>query len=128
MKKLIIMICVSLCSLFLIGCTSTSGSNIVTGTKRSAVNADEVKIYYQFPENYEVIGIVKATGESWTTQKSLDLAVMELKAQAGKIGANGVVITDAGAKNEGYVLIGNTVVSDDSQAVSGTAIYVYPNK
>ncbi len=78
--------------LFLTGCAS--GSSIVTGTKRPPIDPGKVKLYLQPPSNHEVIGIVNASSDAgWTEQGSIDYAVQELKKQAAKLGANGVLIT-----------------------------------
>lgn len=94
-----------------IGCAS--GTALVTGTKRDAINSDEVIIYPELPENYEIIGIVSASSDwGWTQQDCLNYAIQELKKQAAKIGANGIVIENTK----------KTIF--DEQNVSGKAIFV----
>lgn len=111
----------------LFGCASTNanGTYLITGTQREAISADSVTIYAVFPEHYEVIGIVTASSESgWTEQDSLNYAVAELKNQAAKIGANGIVIENMEKTNAGGVIISGVYVPVSAQKVSGKAIYV----
>ena len=123
MKKIFLMIFAVLCSVLLFSCAS--GSSLVTGTKRPATDPESVVIYTEAPANYEVIGIVKAKSDAGLTdQGSLNFAVKELKKQAAKIGANGVIIENVGSSSSGGVLIGNVIVNEEYQNVSGKAIYV----
>lgn len=123
MKKICFALAVVLCALALFACAS--GTAVVTGTQRPATNADDVKIYTEVPGGAEVIGIVNAKGEGWTDQDGLNRAVAELKKQAAKIGANGVVINSTGKTTEGgYVTSYGSIIADELQTVSGTAIYV----
>ena len=70
-----------------------SGSAIVTGQRRAPVAREQVKLYLEAPTEYEVIGVVSASSDAgWTEQGSLDYAIAELKKQAGKLGANGVLL------------------------------------
>lgn len=109
------------------GCAS--GTHLVTGTQRKALSADDVTIYTEFPEQYEVIGIVTASSDAgWTAQGSLNYAVAELKKQAALIGANGIVIERVEETGSGGIFIENIYVIESAQKVSGKAIYVEPDK
>lgn len=126
-KKLILAISVaSLLSLFsflIFSCAS--GTVLVTGTQRPATNADEVVVYTEAPEKYEVIGIVTASSDAgWTAQGSLDYAIAELKKQAAKIGANGVIVESVGTSNSGGVIMYGIFVPATTKNVSGKAIFV----
>lgn len=82
----------------------TTGSYIVTGTKRPAIPIEDVKIYQKYPTTYETIGMVKSQSEVLISQQdAVDRAVTELKKQAAKIGANGIIIKSQGEKSEGSV-------------------------
>jgi hypothetical protein len=73
------------------GCTTTSHQ--VTGTLHPEVPADAVKIYYRMPDNATVVGVVSADSFAGVdVQQATDDAVIKLKAQAGRLGANGVFI------------------------------------
>ena len=95
---LILAVCV------LTGCAT--GSHVVTGTARPITDAAGVKVYATMPDKAETIGVVNSNSGSNSR------AVEELKNQAGRLGANGVVIgVSLGDVWNGY-------------HYSGTAIYV----
>ncbi len=115
------------CLLTLIGCAT--GSSIVTGQKRAPIDFNLVKLYLETPENYEAIGIVKASSDAgWTEQDSVDYAIEELKKQAANLGANGVLLMTTG-EHTSMIMVDNgyggfySIPSTD-QTVSGKAIYV----
>lgn len=106
-----------------------SGSVILTGTKRPPIEPSLVKLYSEAPAEYEVIGIVSASSDSgWTEQGSVDYAIKELKNQAAKLGANGVIIgaigestsTAIGGQGTNYIY----TIPVISKNVTGKAIYV----
>ena len=83
--------------LILAGCASASGSAIVVGQVRNPIDPNQVQLYLEAPASYEVIGIVKASSDAgWTEQDSVNYALEELKKQAAKLGANGVLIETTG--------------------------------
>jgi len=105
------------------------GSSIVTGTKRPPIDPGKVKLYLQPPSNHEVIDIVNASSDAgWTEQGSIDYAVQELKKQAAKLGANGVLITTTGENTStvvgGYGTGYLYAIPVTAKTVSGHAIYV----
>ncbi len=117
--------------LLLVGCTT--GSSLVTGNKRAPIDSTHVVIYRTAPEvNFEYIGIVKSEAvEVLLQQEALDRAVEELKNQAAKIGANGIILGHMGEKQEGYSgytpsATGGSFYSgtDEYQTLRGDAIYV----
>lgn len=116
-----------LAALALAACAS--GSAIVTGTKRTPITPDHVKLYLEPPAEFEVIGLVNASSDAgWTQQGSVDYAVAELKKQAAKLGANGVLLlatgetttTVVGGVGTGYVY----AVPVTAKTVQGKAIVV----
>lgn len=116
--------------LILLGGCAT-GSAIVVGEVRQAIESSQVKLYLEPPETYEIIGIVKASSDSgWTEQDSVDYAVEELKNQAAKLGANGVLIETTGQNNStvigGYGTGYLYAIPVTEQVVTGKAIYVAP--
>lgn len=111
----------------LVACAT--GSAIVTGTKRTPLESNQVKLYLESPAKYEVIGIVNASSDAgWTEQDSVDYAVQELKSQAAKLGANGVLLeatgestsTVVGGYGTGYIY----AIPVTANTVTGKAIYV----
>ena len=92
-----------------------SGSAIVTGKTRTPVAPEQVKLYLEPPASFETIGLVNASSDSgWTEQDSMNYAIAELKKQAGKLGANGVLLVATGETT-------NTVIGG-----SGTNVYAIP--
>ena len=80
------------------GCVSSS--HHVTGTIRPPVAQDEVKVYGAVPANSKTIGTVSITSfRSMPWQDAYVVALEELKIEAGKLGANGLVIIDYGKTN-----------------------------
>lgn len=105
--------------MILAGCAS--GSSIVTGTTRPAISAADVKIYLDPPAQYEIIGIVEAASEVLlsATQTAQNSVISELKSQAAKIGANGIILIDAGNS-----YISGYQHSAQIKSAKGKAIYV----
>ena len=106
-----------------------SGSYILTGEKLTPIKSEAVKLYTSAPQQYETIGIVNASSDSgWTQQGDMDYAISELKKQAAKLGANGIILGNvgestspsAGVYSNGAVYVSSSTV----QIVSGKAIYV----
>jgi len=115
------------CLLTLLGCAS--GSYIVTGNVRPAAEPKDVKLYLESPLEYETIGIVEASSDvEFSSQAATDRAIQELKKQAAKIGANGVLITNTDSESGGVVgyYSGGVFYGDASEAktVKGRAIFV----
>ncbi len=106
-----------------------TGSSIVTGTVREPIDFNLVKLYIDPPEIYETIGIVKASsGQGLFEQDNQDYAVEELKKQAARLGANGVLITETGENIWTSIRTNpdGSIYStrDSEQTISGYAIYV----
>ena len=124
MKKIFVVFFMFAVSLAFVSCAS--GNALVTGTQRPATNPESVVIYTEAPEKYEVIGIVTASSDATgSAQTDLNYAVAELKKQAAKIGANGILLQDVSSSNSGGVFISGVFVSETKQNVSGKAIYVF---
>ena len=113
------------------GCAT--GTTLVTGIKRDAIDFNTVRIYHAAPANYEIVAAVKSSSMwGFGEQHNLDLALEEIKKQAAEIGANGVILQNAGEVTtggsgtfipDGYgggVFVGG---NSSKQVISGTAIY-----
>ena len=88
-----------------------------------------MKLYLEAPKTYEGIGIVNASSDAgWTEQGSVDYAIEELKKQAAKLGANGVLIASTGEQTStiigGYGTGYLYAVPVTAKTVSGKAIFV----
>ncbi len=119
--------CVLIAVLMISSCAS--GSYILTGQKRDPIDATLVKLYTEPPQQYEVIAIVNASSDSgWTQQGDMDYAVAEIKEQAAKLGANGIILIGTGETSSTAVKTYRSgaihTVSSTAQTVSGKAIYV----
>lgn len=124
MKKIFVVFFMFAVSLAFVACAS--GNALVTGTQRPATSPESVVLYTETPEKYEVIGIVTASSDATgSAQTDLNYAVAELKKQAAKIGANGILLQDVSSSNSGGVFISGVFVSETKQNVSGKAIYVF---
>ncbi|MDF4362497.1 hypothetical protein P3514_35000, partial [Vibrio parahaemolyticus] len=79
------------------------------------------------PESYDTIALVNASSDAGLTeQDSIDYAVEELKKQAAKLGANGVLLGTTGSNNS--VMLGGQgtdyqdLIPISEQTVSGQSI------
>ena len=114
-----------LASAVLASAACASGSAIVTGNTRTPVAPQQVKIYLEPPATFEVIGLVNATSNAGSTEQgSLDYAINELKKQAAKLGANGVLIESSGETTTGVVSGKNYAIPVIGKTVQGKAIFV----
>jgi hypothetical protein len=110
-------------------CATATGSAIVTGDARTPVAPEQVRIYLEPPTGFEVIGLVNASSDAgWTEQGSLDFAIEELKKQAAKLGANGVLLVSSGETTStivGTMGKGNVyAIPVTAKTVQGRAIFV----
>ncbi len=106
-----------------------SGSAIVTGKTRQPVAPNQVKIYLEPPASFEIIGLVSASSDAgWTEQGSVDYALEELKNQAAKLGANGLLLVSTGDRTTSVVstLPGGVVYSIPvvAKTIQAKAIFV----
>lgn len=113
--------------LALTGCAS--GSSILVGEARESIAPEKVRLYIEPPESYDTIALVNASSDAGLTeQDSIDYAIEELKKQAAKLGANGVLLGTTGSNNS--VMLGGQgtdyqyFIPISEQTVSGQAIYV----
>ena len=116
-----------LLAIMLVACAS--GSSIVTGTKRTPLDPSQIKLYLEAPLNCEVIGIVNASSDAgWTEQGSQDYALQELKNQAAKLGANGILLTTTGETSSTVIGGSGTgtfyAIPVTAKTLSGKAIFV----
>ncbi|ETX09436.1 hypothetical protein MUS1_08760 [Marinomonas ushuaiensis DSM 15871] len=79
---------------FLFGCSS--GSHVITGQQMPELEAVQVSVFENAPSfDYQVIGVVTASSDGGFTEGSRqEKATEELKKQAAKIGANGVILDE----------------------------------
>lgn len=119
-----------------------SGSHIITGVQRPAIDPQLVKVFSKAPsQSYEIIGTVEATSSRGVTQQErLASAVATLKNEAAELGANGVIVNNLENNQTGGVTprtrIGistgtggfrtgvSTGIIVNPASVTGTAIYL----
>jgi len=76
-------------------CACASTTQVMVGTTRPAISADQVKVYPAPPPKFEDIAILDASAKSvfgTGGQRSVDKVVARLKDQAAKLGANGLIL------------------------------------
>ena len=99
-----------LCALLVVtGCAT--GSHIITGRARPMTSPAAVKIYSQMPTGAEVIGSVTVNNPNGFSHEFGSGDTDTLKAEAAKMGANGLVI-------------GSSEMHPGRFETSGIAIYV----
>ena len=120
--------------LLIVGCYPVS--HMIVGDTREPISPSEVKIYLDFPEEYETIALIEASSEfafkdpsiNITWQSKSDKIIERLKMEASNLGANGVVIKNTENKNKQNVSHGEkgetTVTNTHYKVVSATAIFV----
>ena len=105
----------------LFGCST--GSHVVTGQQLPEIEVDQVTVFEEAPAfDYEVIGTVRASSDGGFSEDSRkEKAVEELKEQAAKIGANGVILEDVSQLS--FRRLGTGVgISANSSGGFGTSI------
>ena len=106
----------------IIGCVPVS--HIVVGETREPIHPSNVKIYLDYPEEYEKIALIDAGSNFvlkdpeilFTWQSKMDKAMERLKIEAAQLGANGILIV-----NTDNTI--HTSVSSDGQGRSNTSTY-----
>lgn len=111
----------------LVSCAT--GSIIISGKTRTAMDPSEVKIYLEPPTQYETIGIVEASSEvEFSRQAAQDRVINKLKSKSAKVGANGLLLVATGSQSSGTVgYYSNGVFfagTSDKITTQGKAIYV----
>jgi hypothetical protein len=91
MKRLTLALWVGLAGVVAVLSGCVTGAHLVTGKPHSAVVIEAVRIYQEMPPHAELIGtvIAQSIGDD---QASMDRGLKELKCQAAKVGANGLII------------------------------------
>tara|TARA_S200000501_G_scaffold221167_1_gene207509 strand:+ start:316 stop:735 length:420 start_codon:yes stop_codon:yes gene_type:complete len=75
-------------------------SHVIIGEKQTPLDFNDVKVYHDYPDNYEKIAIIEASSDiaikdlsiEFTDQKKTNKALERLKKEAASLGANGIVI------------------------------------
>ena len=122
----------------IIGCVPVS--HIVVGETREPIHPSNVKIYLDYPEEYEKIALIDAGSNfafkdpvilfDW--QRKMDKAMERLKIEAAQLGANGILIVNTDNKIHQSVRSdgegGSQISSSTEKFVKAIAIYVLENE
>ena len=128
----------------LAGACATS-SEVVTGTPRSPISANDVTVYTQAPASFEEIAVLNASRESYSPasgERAIDKMIQKFKGQAAMLGANGVLLEEfsdthavavgAGAGSDTYTHNGSISlglggsIGIFKKTAKGRAIYIPP--
>lgn len=104
-----------------------SQSSIVVGKTRSAISAEQVKLYLRPPKKYEEIALIESSSKaSWAAsdQGKINVVVERLKDEAAKLGANGVLIQGTGNQSSGSVSTGTAQMTSSGNSAYGTGFGV----
>ena len=129
MRKLIL----SLIVMIFFGCYPVS--HIIVGETRSPISPSKVKIYLEYPEEYEIIARIDASSEfafrdpsfDITWQSKMDKMIQRLKIEAAQLGANGIVIegtTNQTRQNMRAEENGTSVSESHFKTGTATAIFI----
>ena len=122
-----------------------TSSHVLIGTARPPISPGSVRVYYRPPPKYEEIATISASSQgslALTSQQNMDKAIERMKAEAARVGANGILLqsvqdtqggsTGAGVGNTSYgpgssvgVGVGGSFALTNKLA-QGIAIYVPP--
>ena len=130
-EKIILKITILVFLFTMVSCAT--GSIIVTGKTRPAINPSEVTIYLDPPKNFETIGIIEASSDiEFSRQATQDRVMKKLKSKAAEVGANGILLLNTEIKesgNTGYYSNGFYYSSmSEKIAGKGKAIFVVNNE
>lgn len=94
MRRSDLLLAAALLAAVLPGCAVRRDLDIGMTRERDPASPDDVQLYNRPPAAYEVLGRVESTSLGLFTSRrdSLENAKRELKRQAAKIGANGVLL------------------------------------
>ena len=120
--------------LLIVGCYPVS--HMMVGDAREPISPYEVKVYLDFPEEYETIALIEASSEfafkdpsiNITWQSKSDKIIERLKVEASNLGANGIVIKNTENKNKLNVAFdnenGGQVTNTHFKVGTATAIFI----
>jgi hypothetical protein len=77
----------------LVACATSS--QVLTGPARSPVSPRAVRVYTQAPQSFEEIAVFSASRKSVTSaggERAIARMIEEMRAQAAKLGANGLLL------------------------------------
>jgi hypothetical protein len=109
--------CALIATISFLSMSACTSSHVITGTIREPVEPSMVRIYSHPPDRYEEIALLTATSRgSWafTGQQKMNEVIDDLKKEAAKLGANGIVLAGLGTER------GDSVAINTGQATATT--------
>ncbi len=87
-----------LLALTLGACAITHETSVVVGKTRPPITSDQVKLYTTPPAKYDEIAIISADAahDFMGKQELMNLSIVNLKIEAAKVGANGIILDNVG--------------------------------
>jgi hypothetical protein len=123
-----------------------TSSHVLIGTARPPISPESVRVYYRPPPKYEEIATISSSSQgslALTSQQNMDKAIERMKAEAAKLGANGILLQSVHDTQGGSIGVGGGSTSYGpgsavgvgaggsfaltNKAAQGLAIYVPPN-
>jgi hypothetical protein len=74
-----------------------SSSQLITGTARAPLSADDVRVYTEAPPRFEEIAVLEASRDSLTAaggERAIAKMIDLLKERSASLGANGLLLED----------------------------------
>jgi hypothetical protein len=112
---------------------------VLVGVRRDSIDASEVRLYIDLPDHYEKVALLSSESRNAfaSDQGLTDAAIQRLKAEAAKLGANGILLNGVGNYEIGAtgVVVANPAThtgtfvasSQVAKQATGLAIYVPGN-
>jgi hypothetical protein len=109
---------------FLALAACASSSHVMLGPQRPPISPDQVKVYFEPPPNYERIATLDASSGamSFSDQGKTDKAMESLKAEAAKLGANGILLQGVVKQQSGSIGLGVGGASFGGNSASGGSV------
>lgn len=101
-------------------------SHVMIGTARPPISPDAVRIYQRPPQaHYEEIARLDTSSQgsfAFTAQAKTDAVIKRLKAEAAKLGANGVLLEGIGDQPSGSIGTGGGSASYSGSGSTGVGL------
>lgn len=108
------------------GCVSPS-STVIVGTPRPAITVEQVKLYLRPPKKFEEIAVIESSSlysTAVTQQGKMDAVINNLKLEAAKIGANGVLLQSTGDQSAGALTTGSGTATRVGNTAFGSGLAI----
>lgn len=105
------------------GCSTSA--HVLVGAPRPPVPPENVQVYLQPPPKYEQIATLSSTSQgsfAITSQQNMDKAMQRMKIEAGKLGANGILLWGVADTQSGSIGAGGGGTSFGSRSATGVGV------